>query len=193
MRFWDTSALLPLFVDEPATESCLALMTSDPSVIVWEAQVSNCNQRSRVTGVTHPASTTCGLQSATRSSIDGVRGRAWATWPRLPFARNVWSMCTRSRPATHSSWQRHSSRARTSRICSLSSHATWRLPRRHASRGFRWSFRPSLQRLEECDQRLEVSVGHAGDRLHRPGGLTTVTTNGIVNRWCRPVVQERPA
>ena len=36
MKFWDTSALLPLFVDEPATESCAALLSSDPSVIVWE-------------------------------------------------------------------------------------------------------------------------------------------------------------
>jgi len=36
VKFWDTSALLPLFVDEPATESCAALLSSDPSVIVWE-------------------------------------------------------------------------------------------------------------------------------------------------------------
>lgn len=36
MRFWDTSALLPLFVEEPATESCAVLLSSDPSVVVWE-------------------------------------------------------------------------------------------------------------------------------------------------------------
>lgn len=36
MRFWDTSALLPLFVEEPATDSCTALLSADPSVIVWE-------------------------------------------------------------------------------------------------------------------------------------------------------------
>jgi predicted nucleic acid-binding protein len=36
VRFWDTSALLPLFVDEPATDACTALLSSDPSVIVWE-------------------------------------------------------------------------------------------------------------------------------------------------------------
>jgi uncharacterized protein len=36
VKFWDTSALLPLFVEEPATESCTALLSSDPSVIVWE-------------------------------------------------------------------------------------------------------------------------------------------------------------
>jgi len=36
VRFWDTSALLPLFVEEPATESCAALLSADSSVIVWE-------------------------------------------------------------------------------------------------------------------------------------------------------------
>lgn len=37
MRFWDTSALLPLFVDEPTTDACSDLLTTDPAVVVWEA------------------------------------------------------------------------------------------------------------------------------------------------------------
>lgn len=37
MKFWDTSALLPLFVDEPATEACRELLMADPDIIVWEA------------------------------------------------------------------------------------------------------------------------------------------------------------
>ncbi|MCR4374440.1 MAG: type II toxin-antitoxin system VapC family toxin [Acidobacteria bacterium] len=37
MKFWDTSALLPLFIDEPATEACRSLVASDPVIIVWEA------------------------------------------------------------------------------------------------------------------------------------------------------------
>lgn len=37
MRFWDTSALLPLFVDEPSTEACRALVADDPVILVWEA------------------------------------------------------------------------------------------------------------------------------------------------------------
>jgi hypothetical protein len=37
VRFWDTSALLPLFIDEPSTDACRKLLTSDPSVVVWEA------------------------------------------------------------------------------------------------------------------------------------------------------------
>lgn len=36
MKFWDTSALLPLFVDEPATERCQTLLRTDPAVVVWE-------------------------------------------------------------------------------------------------------------------------------------------------------------
>jgi predicted nucleic acid-binding protein len=36
VRFWDTSALLPLFVDEPSTESCRELLRADPFIIVWE-------------------------------------------------------------------------------------------------------------------------------------------------------------
>lgn len=36
MRFWDTSALLPLFVYESATEHCQTLLRADPAVVVWE-------------------------------------------------------------------------------------------------------------------------------------------------------------
>lgn len=35
MRFWDASALLPLLVEEPHTESMVALMSNDPAQAVW--------------------------------------------------------------------------------------------------------------------------------------------------------------
>jgi predicted nucleic acid-binding protein len=35
MRFWDTSALVPLLVDEPASRDMHALLRSDPDVVVW--------------------------------------------------------------------------------------------------------------------------------------------------------------
>jgi len=35
MRFWDTSALLPLLVDEPARERLLALLEEDSEVLTW--------------------------------------------------------------------------------------------------------------------------------------------------------------
>lgn len=35
MRFWDSSALVPLMVDEPMTEQMRALMTGDADAAVW--------------------------------------------------------------------------------------------------------------------------------------------------------------
>ena len=35
MKFWDTSALVPLVVDEAATEPARRLLSEDPAVIVW--------------------------------------------------------------------------------------------------------------------------------------------------------------
>lgn len=35
MRFWDTSAIIPLLADEPAREPMLALLEQDPEVLAW--------------------------------------------------------------------------------------------------------------------------------------------------------------
>jgi uncharacterized protein len=35
MKFWDTSALLPLLVDEPPREQLLALLEEDSEVLAW--------------------------------------------------------------------------------------------------------------------------------------------------------------
>ena len=35
MRFWDSSALLPLLVDEPARERLIALLEEDGEVLAW--------------------------------------------------------------------------------------------------------------------------------------------------------------
>ena len=35
MKFWDTSALAPVVVDEPSTDSMRALVAEDPDVVVW--------------------------------------------------------------------------------------------------------------------------------------------------------------
>ncbi len=37
MRFWDSSALVPLFVVEPASRACRGLLRTDPAVAVWYA------------------------------------------------------------------------------------------------------------------------------------------------------------
>jgi predicted nucleic acid-binding protein len=35
VRFWDSSAVVPLLVHEPATDRVLALLESDPDMLVW--------------------------------------------------------------------------------------------------------------------------------------------------------------
>ena len=35
MRFWDTSALLPLLVEEPRSPAMIALLRADPAAAVW--------------------------------------------------------------------------------------------------------------------------------------------------------------
>ena len=35
MRFWDTSAILPLLVEEPRTKAMVELMRDDPAAAVW--------------------------------------------------------------------------------------------------------------------------------------------------------------
>ena len=35
MRFWDTSALIPLLVDEPARDRLMALLEEDSEVLAW--------------------------------------------------------------------------------------------------------------------------------------------------------------
>jgi predicted nucleic acid-binding protein len=42
MRFWDTSALVPLFVDEPKSVGVKALLQDDPSMVVWWGSIIEC-------------------------------------------------------------------------------------------------------------------------------------------------------
>jgi uncharacterized protein with PIN domain len=35
MRFWDTSALVPLLVDEPETDYCLQELAEDQEILMW--------------------------------------------------------------------------------------------------------------------------------------------------------------
>ena len=35
MKFWDSSALVPLYIDEPATDRLRTLLQRDPDVLVW--------------------------------------------------------------------------------------------------------------------------------------------------------------
>ncbi|MFN8640506.1 MAG: type II toxin-antitoxin system VapC family toxin [Candidatus Binatia bacterium] len=42
MTFWDTSAIVPLCVIEPATARVRSLATADPSRVVWWATRTEC-------------------------------------------------------------------------------------------------------------------------------------------------------
>jgi predicted nucleic acid-binding protein len=42
MKFWDTSALLPLIVQEPRTAAMVAVMRDDPAAAVWWATRVEC-------------------------------------------------------------------------------------------------------------------------------------------------------
>lgn len=70
MRFWDTSALVPLLVDEPTSEGARAALVDDPNIVVWWSATVECvsavGRRERV----EPAS---GAQAA----------RAYSTLQRL--------------------------------------------------------------------------------------------------------------
>lgn len=35
MKFWDSSALVPLLVEEPSSSTVLALLRTDPALVVW--------------------------------------------------------------------------------------------------------------------------------------------------------------
>jgi predicted nucleic acid-binding protein len=42
VRFWDSSALVPLLAEEPSTEAVRALYREDPEVVVWWATPIEC-------------------------------------------------------------------------------------------------------------------------------------------------------
>ena len=43
MKFWDTSALVPLFAEEHSSEQVLKLLHADPSVAAWWSSVVECS------------------------------------------------------------------------------------------------------------------------------------------------------
>lgn len=58
MRYWDTSAIVPLCVTEPATAAVRELTDSDPSFVVWWASRTECVSafaRRRREGVLSPS------------------------------------------------------------------------------------------------------------------------------------------
>jgi len=42
VKFWDTSAIVPLCVDEPGSATVKAILAKDPSIVVWWATRTEC-------------------------------------------------------------------------------------------------------------------------------------------------------
>jgi predicted nucleic acid-binding protein len=42
LRFWDSSAVVPLLVDEPTTDAVQAVLEEDPTMLVWWATELEC-------------------------------------------------------------------------------------------------------------------------------------------------------
>jgi uncharacterized protein len=42
VKFWDTSAVVPLCVNEPASAAVKSILTADPSIVVWWATRTEC-------------------------------------------------------------------------------------------------------------------------------------------------------
>jgi uncharacterized protein len=42
VRFWDTSALVPLLLDQPATKRALELLEDDPEIVAWWGSPVEC-------------------------------------------------------------------------------------------------------------------------------------------------------
>lgn len=42
MKFWDTSAIVPLLVVEPSTDTAKTILTGDSSVVVWWGTRTEC-------------------------------------------------------------------------------------------------------------------------------------------------------
>ncbi len=70
MRFWDSSALVPLCLDEPATVSARRLYDGDPDMAVWWASPVECGSafaRLRREGVLEEEQ-----ESAARSALEAL-------------------------------------------------------------------------------------------------------------------------
>ncbi len=42
MKFWDTSAIVPLYVNEPGSATVKAILVKDPSIVIWWATRTEC-------------------------------------------------------------------------------------------------------------------------------------------------------
>lgn len=67
MKFWDTSAIIPLLADEPTREGLLALLDDDPEIIAWwgtAVEITSALARRERENLISTAETEAGLTAA---------------------------------------------------------------------------------------------------------------------------------
>lgn len=83
MRFWDTSAVVPLLTTEPASAHCTALLRDDKDIVVWWGTMVECSAalaRRRRDGV---------LSNADEQSAIAVLDHLATSWRAVEPSRAV--------------------------------------------------------------------------------------------------------
>lgn len=74
MRFWDSSALVPLLLRQPRTAEARRLLDQDPEVVVWWASAIEC--ASAIARLRREGHLTAGGEQDSRGLLDALR----ASW-----------------------------------------------------------------------------------------------------------------
>lgn len=90
MRFWDSSAIVPLFVEEPRSKSCRALFRADRSQLVW------CLSRTEVTSAVWRLAREGVFSPEEVRSIDGRVAKLAARWHEITAVEQVRELAERA-------------------------------------------------------------------------------------------------
>ncbi len=95
MKFWDSSAIVPLIVEEPTSKACRAALRVDPSILAW------CLTRTEVLSALHRESRAGRLDPAqlraAESRVDKLSAR-WSEVDAVTEARDVAERLLRTHP-----------------------------------------------------------------------------------------------
>ena len=95
MKFWDSSAIVPLIIEEPTSKACRAALRVDPSMLVW------CLTRTEVLSAVHRESRAGRLDSAQLRAAEARLDKLSARWSEIEAvgeARDVAERLLRTHP-----------------------------------------------------------------------------------------------
>jgi predicted nucleic acid-binding protein len=90
VRFWDSSAIVPLFVEEPRSKSCRPLLHADSSQLVW------CLSRTEVTSAVWRLAREGVFSPEQVRSIDGRVAKLAARWHEVTAVEPVREIAERA-------------------------------------------------------------------------------------------------